>query len=87
MIRRYWLFLVAGLARAQQRIPNPVEAHQHADTIDIPRFVAAFNEWRMGHPEGVGHEHKLDVGDLKRWKAVRTAWHDTDSKMKEAGYL
>ncbi len=70
---------------------DAVEAHKYACGVLLPRFVAAVNDWRYQHPEdrpgqAWEHCHKLDAGDVKRWRVVREAFRELDQAMKRAGY-
>ncbi len=70
---------------------EPAAAHQYADAVLLPRFVAGFNDWTRLHPvDPPGHEWehcaKLDAGDVARWKKVRKAFGELDRAYKRAGY-
>lgn len=62
-------------------------AHDHAEHILYPAFIAKMNEWMFNHPmSDPAHLRKLDVADLKRYQAARQAWKEFDEEMKRAGY-
>lgn len=73
---------------------SSAEAHHHADQIDVPRFAAAFNDWRLNHPayqaddEGSARKHfaTIDIKDRERWRSCRSAWKEMEKRMDEAGY-
>ena len=82
--------LLAALGYAE--IPwEPAKAHEYADQVLQPRFVAAMNEWTHRHPKDQpGHEWEhckhLDVRDVARWQKVREAFRDLDRAYQRAGY-
>ena len=86
------LALVCLALIADASIPREAtEAHEYADGVLQPRFVAAVNDWAYQHPQDrPGHlwEHcqVLDAGDVKRWQKVRETWRELDRAYKRAGY-
>lgn len=74
--------------------PSAAEAHHHADQIDVPRFAAAFNDWRVNHPkydlndEGSMRKHfdSIDVKDRERYRECKRSWKALEKQMEQAGY-
>lgn len=97
MWRRYRVELIIsvilGIA-ASFVIPWPLQgrsadaiAHDHAEHVLWPAFVAKMNAWVFNHPMSDPHHlQNLDVADLKRYREARKAWHDFEEEMKLAGY-
>jgi hypothetical protein len=79
------LAVAIGMARSREE-SETVKAHVELDKILYPRFYAAVNDWALRHPGQPDHERNLDAGDMKRWQAVRDAWHDLDAAARRMGY-
>lgn len=95
MLRRVLFLVGLGVSAAGVKIsPSAADAHYRADQVMLPRFVAAFNDWRQNHPSWSpndpasvrDHLAKIDAKDQKRWKAAKDAWHEVEKGMNEAGY-
>jgi hypothetical protein len=66
--------------------PPDTDPHLLADTVLVHRHIAAFSEWALSHPSDPNHHRTLNVGDRKRWLAVRATFRDLDEAYKRAGY-
>ncbi len=80
------VFYILLARAAEARVYADVEAHKLFDGVLYPKFIAATNEWALGHPTTPEHFGQFDVKDAKRWKAVRDAWRELDEAAKRMGY-
>ena len=76
-----------GVTRLQAERSLDAAAHDHAEHVFWPAYVAKANDWLFNHPISDPHHlQMLDAKDLKRYQEMRKAWHDFDEEMKRAGY-
>jgi hypothetical protein len=94
--RAIFFFAIASLLVVARSTDS--DAHKRADMVLYPRFVSVSNDWATQHYRGSyacpgastevcdAHFQTLNVGDMKRWTAVREAFKELDDEFKKAGY-
>lgn len=58
----------------------------YTEGVLVPRFIAAFNEWRAKRPDGPDRFQTIDIKDRARWEAALDAFDKIKREMKNAGY-
>jgi hypothetical protein len=69
----------------------PAEQHRYIDAVLVPRFMAAWADWALQHPQDKdgkpgSHYFAVDAGDVRRGHAMRETMKGLYDRLGQIGY-